>query len=123
MPYLKSVEESNKKREEYEEKRKHTYSNKKSWIYKNIYNTTSWRKLRKSYLSEHPLCEICLKNGKSVMAENVHHKKEISSGEDEEEMKRLGFDYNNLQSLCRACHKAIHDKDNNDKYFLFEEDE
>ena len=123
MPYLKSVDDSNKKREEYQEKRKQRNFNKKSWIYNNIYNTTSWRKLRKSYLSEHPLCEICLEKGKSVMAENVHHKTEISSGQDEEEMKRLGFDYNNLQSLCRTCHKAIHDKDNNDKYFLFEEDE
>lgn len=26
-----------------------------------IYNTTTWRNLRKAYLMKHPLCENCLK--------------------------------------------------------------
>lgn len=117
MAYLKTVEQYNINRENFNKKKK----GKNNWIYKNIYNTSRWRKLRMSYISDNPLCEECLNNGIIKEAEHVHHKKEISSGKDELEMKALAFDYNNLQSLCSDCHKKKHDYTIN--YFLFEDDE
>ena len=121
MAYLKTVEESNKKKEERKEKHKTQFHTKKNWIHKNIYNTDRWRKLRNSYLAEHPLCEECLKNGKSVLAEHIHHINEITNGKTDEEMLELGFNPNNLESLCHDCHKQLHDKNKEDKYFLFNE--
>lgn len=69
-----------------------------------VYNTPQWKKLRISYLMEHPLCELCGEQ----LAVDVHHKVEISTGKNEEEMKKLGFDSNNLMSLCKKCHQFLH---------------
>lgn len=77
---------------------------KEAVIKKEIYNTQRWRNLRKSMLMIHPLCQNCLKN----LAIDVHHIKEISSGETLEEMKELAFDSSNLICLCQDCHKAMH---------------
>jgi len=74
----------------------------------NVYNTTTWIKLRKAYLMEHPLCEECLKQGKTTVAEQVHHIKHILEGKDEWEMKSIGYDYNNLEALCEKCHREKH---------------
>lgn len=117
MPYLKSVEQYNKNKEDSNK----SYKTKKNWIYKNIYNTSRWKKLRMAYLSDNPLCEECKDKGIIKQAEHIHHKKEISSGKTEEEMKQLAFDSNNLQSLCSDCHKAKHEKKIN--YFLFDDDD
>lgn len=115
MAYLKSVEDQNKKRETAAIK----YQTKKNWIHKHIYNTTRWRKDRLSYLSEHPLCEHCLQEGLIIPATLVHHKQEISSGMNDEAMKNIAFDINNLQALCNICHKEIHNKQID--YFLFDD--
>ena len=37
------------------------------------YNTPEWKKLRETYIKEHPLCEDCLNEGKVVPAEDIHH--------------------------------------------------
>ena len=74
----------------------------------NVYNTTTWIKLRKSYLMEHPLCEECLKQGKTTVATQVHHIRHILEGKDEWEMKEIGFDSNNLEALCEKCHREKH---------------
>lgn len=77
-------------------------------IYKNVYNTSLWRSLRSSYLMEHPLCEMCLQEGKTTPATEVHHIREISNGNDVQEMQEIGFDYSNLMALCDACHTKLH---------------
>ena len=38
-----------------------------------IYNTSTWQKLRQNYLSQHPLCEECLKKGIIRSAKDIHH--------------------------------------------------
>lgn len=114
MAFLKSVEDQNKKREIAAIK----YHNKKNWIHKNIYNTTRWRKDRLSYLTEHPLCERCATKGLIIPATLIHHKTEISTGTNDEAMKDLAFDPNNLQALCINCHKEEHNNPIN--YFLFD---
>lgn len=75
-----------------------------------IYNTAKWQKLRNSYLMFHPLCEMCLKDGKTVAAEEIHHIKPISTGKDELEMKDLAYNGNNLIALCKDCHHKVHKK-------------
>lgn len=58
-----------------------------------------WRKIREAYISAHPLCEICAKNGKTIAAEEVHHIKPLKWGGT--------HDFNNLMSLCQSCHTKL----------------
>ena len=64
------------------------------------------RKLRKSDLKLHPLCENCLKEGKVVPAEDVHHKR--SPFQKGEINWTLLMEVENLQSLCKECHGKEH---------------
>lgn len=57
-----------------------------------------WRKARNIYLKEHPLCAFCLKEGKFVQATVVDHI--IPHRGD----KKLFWDMNNWQPLCKSCH-------------------
>ena len=66
-----------------------------------FYTGTRWRKLRAYKLRQDPLCEICLKEGRTKAAELVHHKQEIK--QDGEEMA-----LDNLESLCVRCHNRTH---------------
>ncbi len=61
----------------------------------------SWQKIRDLYASTHPLCERCLERGVVTMMDHVHHKIPLSEGGSN--------DFDNLQSLCKPCHTAIHD--------------
>lgn len=72
------------------------------------YNTSQWKKLRLAYLMEHPLCEVCLLEGKTTPTEEIHHIKEILSGKDDLERKDLAFNPNNLMALCKEHHHQIH---------------
>lgn len=76
------------------------------------YNNTAWRKMRDTYMHEHPLCEECLKKGKITAAEDVHHK--TSPFKTGEVNYRLLLDYNNLESVCKKCHQLIHNSKSND---------
>ena len=60
----------------------------------------SWEKIRARYVETHPFCEECYKNGIITPVEHVHHKKPLSEGGTN--------DFDNLESLCRACHSRIH---------------
>jgi len=62
-----------------------------------FYGTTAWRKFRAWYIKQHPLCEVCKRNGKLVSAYLVDHIVEIKDGGD-----KLSAD--NAQSLCCRCH-------------------
>ena len=77
---------------------------KEAVIKKEIYNTQQWKNLRKSMLMIHPLCQNCLRQ----LATDVHHIKEISTGETLEEMKELAFNSGNLICLCKKCHSEMH---------------
>jgi hypothetical protein len=43
-------------------------------------------------------------------AQEVHHKREISSGKDIDEMLEILLDENNLESVCIMHHHKIHQK-------------
>lgn len=70
------------------------------------YQNKEWRKLREVYMHEHPLCDECLKKGKVTPATDVHHKKSPFKGG--EVNYNLLLDYDNLESVCKDCHGAIH---------------
>lgn len=80
-----------------------------------IYNTSQWRKLRLAHLMQHPLCEQCLIEGKTKLADEVHHIRPISTGLDELEMRSIAFDPYNLMSLCVEHHHEIHKNMRNNK--------
>lgn len=69
-----------------------------------------WKNLRRSYLMEHPLCEMCLSEGIITPACEVHHIRHINVGNDELEMMDIAYDSNNLMALCSSCHDKIHNK-------------
>jgi 5-methylcytosine-specific restriction protein A len=58
-----------------------------------------WRKIRKVFLTAHPLCELCREQGRYTPAEEVHHIKPLSEGGT--------HDYENLMALCKSCHSRI----------------
>lgn len=77
------------------------------------YQNSSWRKMRDTYLHEHPLCEDCLAKGKVTAATDVHHiRSPFRKGEVNWMML---LDYNNLMSLCKPCHAERHNRENGNK--------
>ena len=72
------------------------------WLYAAGILSRTWKKIRDAYVASHPLCELCLKHGRYVMAEEVHHKKPLAEGGTHA--------WNNLIALCKACHARIHAK-------------
>lgn len=76
-----------------------------------VYNTRIWRKLRLYYLSKNPLCEKCKNIGKLTLAVEVHHIISISSVNTKEMKMQVGYNINNLMSLCKKCHIKIHNNE------------
>ena len=58
----------------------------------------AWQKARKQFLSEHPLCEECMKEGRYVMATDVDHVK-AHRGD-----RTLFWDRSNWRALCHRHH-------------------
>lgn len=63
-----------------------------------FYVSSEWVKLRNSYISEFPLCEVCEKKGLVVVATEIDHKVPVRINSD------LSLDWDNLQALCHRCH-------------------
>ncbi|MBL3917049.1 HNH endonuclease [Bacteroides thetaiotaomicron] len=76
--------------------------------YIKMINSVRWKQLRAEKLRNNPVCEVCEANDLSTLATEVHHKTPVESVPHELGMRQLMFDYNNLQSLCHACHSEIH---------------
>lgn len=62
----------------------------------------AWKRIRDSYVKEHPFCEMCFKQGIVVKVDEVHHKLPLSNGGT--------HDRSNLISLCRSCHAKEHER-------------
>ena len=102
MPYIRKLSNSPKHHNKTHSKFKH--SNK----WQKFYGSRAWHNLRESKLLEQPLCERCLEHDIVRPATDVHHITPFSLGIDEQQMWELFLDYENLMSLCKQCHKAIH---------------
>lgn len=63
----------------------------------------TWQAARRKYKAKHPLCEMCLVEGKAVPMEQVHHIVPLSQGGTHDE--------SNLMSVCKSCHSKIHAKE------------
>lgn len=79
-----------------------------------IYNTNRWKRLRNAKFAANPLCEMCLNEGKTTIAEDIHHIKSFMEGCDKWERESLAYDYDNLMSLCKVHHQKIHNQSNRD---------
>lgn len=77
-----------------------------------IYKSTRWRKLRELKIAQQPLCKMCLKEGKTTIAEDVHHIESFMSTDDPMRRMALAYDYENLMSICKMHHQMIHNKSN-----------
>ena len=56
-----------------------------------------WARISRMYRAESPVCEIC----NDAMAVDVDHVEPFKGKDDP-----LRTDWRNLQSVCRACHRA-----------------
>lgn len=81
---------------------------KNNLLHRLVYNTRRWRELRANFLAKNPLCAKCQAEDIVKLAEHVHHKTEISEGMTESEIVRLGFDWNNLEAICKKHHTDEH---------------
>lgn len=75
---------------------------------KSMYHDKQWEITRSNYIHSHPLCELCLIEGRSKAAEEVHHKIPFSTGRTYDEKWNLLTDKDNLMSLCQDCHHKLH---------------
>ena len=102
------------KKEEYIQRRNKRRNDK----WEKYYSSNQWKTLRNIYYSNHPICEVCEKEGIITPAEHVHHYKKFSSGLNEEARWNLLLNYNNLISLCKTHHEIAHkymNENNTDK--------
>lgn len=77
----------------------------RDWFYK----TEAWKACRDAYAkSVGGLCERCLKKGRIVPGEIVHHKKYLDPQNVNDATVSLAWD--NLELLCRECHGMEHRK-------------
>lgn len=76
-----------------------------------VYNTTLWKRMRIAKLRDFPLCEVCLLEGKTTLAEHVHHLRSFMTAKDIFERDELAFSSDNLCSVCHNCHNRIHNGD------------
>lgn len=84
---------------------------------KAFYNSKEWKKCKRGYiLSVNGLCERCLKQGKYVPGNIVHHKIHLSPNNINNPDITLSFD--NLELLCASCHS----KEHNEKHSPLRED-
>ena len=94
MPYLKKAH-TQKNRQVNKEQRT------------DIYQSKQWKKLRLSYIMQHPLCKICLALGKTTPAEDIHHKDSFTNYSGNMRLK-VAYDANNLIALCKQHHSYLH---------------
>lgn len=71
------------------------------------YHCARWYKLRKlKKLEANGLCERCLKKGKYVVGEIVHHKEYITLENFNDD--NVMYNLDNLELLCPTCHQLEH---------------
>lgn len=71
--------------------------------WKAFYHTREWRRCREEALRrDHGQCMRCREQGKYTPAVTVHHVQHLR------EVPELALTLSNLQSLCEACHNAVH---------------
>ena len=75
---------------------------KKSKVYDELIQCKRWRDVRAAYLTEHPLCERCKREGIVRAATEVHHLLEVELGRTRVEMEARAYSTANLQAYLWA---------------------
>lgn len=70
-------------------------------LYRRMYKTARWQRLREAQLAAEPLCRFCLAIEDVTEATTCDHVKPHKGDE------ALFYDPNNLQSLCAPCHDKL----------------
>lgn len=73
-----------------------------------VYQNPIWKKMRLAKLMEKPLCYVCEIQGKTKLAEHLHHLHTFTQETDQDQINRLAFDSNNIVPLCSHHHWQIH---------------
>ena len=82
-----------------------------------FYSSSLWKKCREAYKQyRNGLCERCLKEGRYVPGEEVHHK--VWLNETNINNPDITLSWDNLELLCSSCHS----KEHNSKYESLRED-
>lgn len=68
--------------------------------YRRFYDLAAWKQLRQWQLRNHPLCELCTRQGLTTPATVVNHR-EPHKGD----LAKF-FDHRNLQSVCKPHHDS-----------------
>jgi 5-methylcytosine-specific restriction protein A len=76
--------------------------------YSKYYGSKAWKELRNWYISNHVLCENCLRYNIFTPAECVHHKQIFSHAVSQEDKYNLLLAPQNCMSLCESCHQEMH---------------
>jgi 5-methylcytosine-specific restriction enzyme A len=66
-----------------------------------LYHSARWRKVRAHVLRRSPLCVECEREGRTTVAQIVHHIVPVSEG-------GAPFDPDGLRGVCRPCHGRLH---------------
>ena len=80
----------------------------KDRTYNKLIHTRKWLELRRGVLTEHPLCQRCLEEGRVTAAAEVHHIRPVEEAFTAVEKEQRMYDPCNLMALCHACHVKIH---------------
>lgn len=82
-----------------------------------FYNSLTWQKAREYKIaSAGYLCEVC-----GGLGEIVHHKILLSEANMHD--PKISISNDNLQLVCRSCHKRIHDElDGKGRQYQFDKD-
>ena len=82
-----------------------------------FYNSLTWQKAREYKIaSAGYLCEVC-----GGVGEIVHHKIPLSEANMHD--PKISISNDNLQLVCRSCHKRIHDEfDGKGRKYQFDKD-
>lgn len=76
--------------------------------YIRMIHSSRWTELRRQVLTEHPLCEMCERDGYVAAAREVHHRTPVETAVTRADKERLMFNRGNLMALCHDCHVRIH---------------
>jgi hypothetical protein len=68
--------------------------------YRRLYKGSTWKHLRKTQLTQHPLCERCRKRNRLTPATVVHHV-DTHRGD----LQKF-YNPGNLESVCAPCHDS-----------------